>query len=83
MMKTIKVFLTHTHKLDKLKTQLNIYYVHLSENQRTSHVFVHVSCVNLVWFLALNVVLLLYQNSKWVNSRWLFQTWLNSRWGSV
>jgi len=43
----INVFLTPTDKLDELKTQLNIYFFHLGENQRTSHVFVHVTCVNL------------------------------------
>jgi len=45
--KTIKVFLTHTCKLDELKAQLNWYFVHICENQITSHVFVQVSCVNL------------------------------------
>jgi hypothetical protein len=45
--KTIKVFLTPTDKLDELKAQLNRYFVHLGENQRTSHVFVQVPSVNL------------------------------------
>jgi len=47
MKKKIKVFLTATDKLDKLKAQINIYFVHIGENQITSHVFVHVSCVSL------------------------------------
>ncbi|AES97143.1 hypothetical protein MtrunA17_Chr5g0419781 [Medicago truncatula] len=46
-MKTIKVFLTPTNKLDELKTQLDRYFSHLGENQRASHVFVQVSCVSL------------------------------------
>jgi len=33
--------------LNELKAQLKRYVVHLGENQRTSHVFVHVSCINL------------------------------------
>jgi len=33
--------------LDELKTQLNKYFVHLGENQRTSHVFVKVLYVDL------------------------------------
>jgi len=45
--KTINVFLTPTDKLDDLKAQLNIYFVYLSKNQITSHVFVQVRCVNL------------------------------------
>jgi len=45
--KTSKVFLTLTDELDVLKAQLNIYFVHLGENQRTFRIFVHVSCVNL------------------------------------
>jgi hypothetical protein len=42
-----KVFLTPTDKLDELKAQLNKYFIHIVENQRTSHVIVHVSCVDL------------------------------------
>jgi len=38
--RTIEVFLAATDKLDELKAQLNRYFVHLGENQRTSHVFV-------------------------------------------
>jgi len=45
--KNINVFLTPTDKLDELKAQLNRYFIHIDENQRTSHVVVHVSCVNL------------------------------------
>jgi len=33
--------------LDELKAQLNRYFVHISENQRASHVFVRVPCINL------------------------------------
>jgi len=40
-------FLTPNNRLDELKAQLNRYFVHLGENQRTSHVFVQVSCVNM------------------------------------
>ena len=43
--KKIKVFLTPTDKLDKLKTHLNKYSIHIGQNQRTSHVIVQVSCV--------------------------------------
>jgi len=45
--KKIKVFLTPTDKLDELKAQLNRYFIHIGENQRTSHVVAHVSCVDL------------------------------------
>ena len=45
--KKIKVFLTPTDKLDELKAQLNRYFIHIGENQRTSHLVVHVSCVDL------------------------------------
>jgi len=34
-------------KLDELKAQLNIYFVHLGENQIIPHVFGQVPCVNL------------------------------------
>jgi len=43
----IKVFLTPTNKLDELKAQLNRYFIHIGENQRTSHVVVYVPCVDL------------------------------------
>lgn len=36
----LRFFLTPIDKLDKLKAQLNIYFVNLCKNQRTSHVFV-------------------------------------------
>jgi len=45
--KKFKVFLTATDKLDEFKAQLNRYFVHIGENQITSHAFVQVSCVNL------------------------------------
>jgi len=45
--KTIKVFLTPTDKFDELKAQLNKYFVHIGENQRTSHAFIEVPCVRL------------------------------------
>jgi len=45
--RTIEVFLTTIDGLDELKAQLNRYFVRLGENQRTSHVFVQVPCVNL------------------------------------
>ncbi|KEH24931.1 hypothetical protein MTR_6g008483 [Medicago truncatula] len=35
--RTIKVFLTPDNKLDELKIQLKRYFVHLGENQRSSH----------------------------------------------
>jgi len=44
--KKIKVFLTPTDKLDELKAQLNKYFVHIGENQRTSNVFVQLPRVN-------------------------------------
>ena len=47
MRKNIDVFLTPTEKLDELKAHLNKYFIHISENQRISHVIVHVSCVDL------------------------------------
>jgi hypothetical protein len=45
--KTINVFLTPTDTLDDLKTQLNKYFVFHGEDHSTSHVFVHVPCVDL------------------------------------
>jgi len=45
--KKIKVLLTPTDKLDELKTQHNKYFIHIGENQITSHVVVHVPCVDL------------------------------------
>jgi len=33
--------------LDELKIQLNIYFIHIGENQITSHVVVHVPSVDL------------------------------------
>ena len=47
MKKKNKDFLTPTDKLDELKTQLVKYFIHIGENQRTSHVVTHVSCVDL------------------------------------
>jgi hypothetical protein len=43
----VKVFLTPTDKLDELKAQLNRYFSHIGQNQRRSHVVVHVPCVDL------------------------------------
>jgi len=43
----VKVFLTPSDKLDELKVELNRYFVHIGENQRTSHVIVQVKCVNM------------------------------------
>ena len=45
--KMVKVFLTPSDKLDELKVELNRYFVHIGENQRTSHVIVQVKCVNM------------------------------------
>jgi hypothetical protein len=45
--KKIKVFLTTTDKLDELKAQLNRYFIHIGENQRTSRVVAHVPCMDL------------------------------------
>jgi len=45
--KKVKVFETPTDKLDELKAQLNRYFIHIGENQRTSHVIVQVPCVDL------------------------------------
>lgn len=45
--KKIKVFLTLTDKLDELKAQLNRFFIHIGENQRTSHVVVYVPCMDL------------------------------------
>jgi len=36
--KKIKLFLTPTDKLDELKAQLDGYFIHVGENQRTSHI---------------------------------------------
>jgi hypothetical protein len=35
-----------TAKLDELKAQLNRYFIQIGENQKTSHVIVHVPCVD-------------------------------------
>jgi len=46
--KKVKIFLTPTDKLHELKAQLNRYFIHIGENQRTSHVIVQVPCVDLM-----------------------------------
>lgn len=46
--KTIKIFLILTDKLDELKTQLNQYFVHVSENQIACHVGVQVPCIDVL-----------------------------------
>jgi len=43
--KAYKIFLTPTDKLDKLKIQLNKYFVYVDENQTTCHVAVYVPCI--------------------------------------
>jgi len=45
--KKIKLFLTPADKLDELKAQLDGYFIDIGENQKTSHVVVHVPSVNL------------------------------------
>ena len=43
----VKFFITPTDKLDVLKAQLEGYFIHIGVNQRTSHVVINVSCVDL------------------------------------
>jgi len=45
--KKVKVFLTPIGKLEELKAQLNKYFIHIGQNQRTSHAIVHVPSVDL------------------------------------
>jgi len=46
MRKRVKFFLTPTDKLDELKAQLDGYFIHIGENQRTIHGVVNVSDVD-------------------------------------
>jgi len=45
--KRVKFFITPTNKLDELKAHLDGYFIHIGVNQRTSHVVVNVSCMDL------------------------------------
>jgi len=47
MRNKVTVFLTPNDMLDELNAQLNRYFIHIGENQRTSDVIVHRSWLDL------------------------------------